>query len=245
MQIRFALSYILGVAIVILFIIPFFTYRVLNIGNMTGMAVGILIVLIAFLYQTKSEYTKNILFKLGLGGMGIIFLIALFLSGLMIGSLFKKPKAHATVVVLGAKVIGERPSLVLEERLLAAKRYLDEHQDAVAILSGGQGADEIITEAEGMYRYLIELGVAKERLIKEERSTTTAENLKFSREIIEERGLSSDLAIVSSEFHIFRAMHIAKEMGLDAGSVPSKSKWWLFPTYYVREMYGILYEWVW
>lgn len=242
MQSRYTMLYGIGIGMVILFTIPWFMYRIWNIGNITGVGIGILLAWITFLFHTKSGITSHILFRFLLGAMGLIFVIALILSSLMLCSLFKKPKENATVVVLGAKVIGERPSLVLEERLLAAKRYLDEHPDAVAILSGGQGSDEITSEAEGMYRYLLELGVSENRLIKEEHSTSTAENLKFSAEIIAKRGLSEDLAIVTNDFHIFRALQIAGKMDLDAGGVPARSAWWLFPTYYVREMYGILYE---
>lgn len=244
LPIRYILSYAIGIVLLLLFAIPWFTYRILNIGNITGLGVGILWMVITFLFHTKSDMTKQLWFRLVLGVFGIIFLIAAILSLLMWNALFQKPKANATVIVLGAKVTGQRPSLVLEERLIAAKAYLDTHPDVVAILSGGQGKDEIISEAQGMYQYLVEKGVQKDRLIKEDQSTTTYENLQYSLDIIKERGLSKDLAIVSNNFHIYRALWIARSMGLDAKSVPASSRWWLFPTYYVREMYAILYEWM-
>ena len=123
------------------------------------------------------------------------------------------PKDETVMIVLGCGVNGDRPSLMLTERLDAAYDYLNTHEEVVGILSGGQGKGENISEAECMYRYLTEKGIAKERLYKEERSTSTRENLLYST-------------------------------GITPSAVCGKTAWWLLPTYYLRELYGIVFEWI-
>ena len=127
---------------------------------------------------------------------------------------------------------------------MAAETWLKEHPDSIAVLSGGQGPKEEISEAACMYQWLVDNGIAAERLYKEEASTTTRENLLFSKQLIEEQSLNPVVAIATSEYHEYRAGLIAKSLGIEYAAVPGKTAIWLFPTYYVRELYGILYEWV-
>ena len=88
------------------------------------------------------------------------------------------------IIVLGAHVEGTRLTLALLERTRRALQYLQENPETKAVLSGGKGTGEAITEAQAMYHYLTEHGIKGERLILEERSTSTAENLKFSLDLI-------------------------------------------------------------
>ena len=136
----------------------------------------------------------------------------------------------------------EHASRSLRERLDAALIYLEENPDSQCIVSGGMGEGEKISEAECMYRYLIKKGIHSSRIIKEDKSTSTRENLRFSKKIIEERGLSKNIAIATSDYHQYRASKIAKTLGFSVGAVPGHTAWWLFPTFYVRELYGILYQ---
>jgi len=133
---------------------------------------------------------------------------------------------------------------MLTERLDAAYDYLNTHEEVVGILSGGQGKGENISEAECMYRYLTEKGIAKERLYKEERSTSTRENLLYSKKIMEEEHLDFRVIIVTNEFHEYRASVIAEHTGITPSAVCGKTAWWLLPTYYLRELYGIVFEWI-
>ena len=148
------------------------------------------------------------------------------------------------LIVLGAGVNGREPSLSLYHRLVAAETWLKEHPDSIAVLSGGQGPKEEISEAACMYQWLVDNGIAAERLYKEEASTTTRENLLFSKQLIEEQGLHPVIAIATSEYHEYRAGMIADALDITWAAVPGKTAIWLFPTYYVRELYGILYEWI-
>lgn len=232
------------------FLIPFILFGILNIGNATGMISSLAL----FFYGIKMKYINNliknaskrwlgriiiILFTVLIGGL--ILLVSLF-SFLMMKAANKIPNGDETVVVLGCRVYGEQASLMLMERLDAAYEYLIENEEAVCILSGGQGEGEDITEAECMYRYLTKKGIEPKRLYKEEKSTSTRENLAFSKEIIEENDLKRDIAIATNEFHEYRATKVAKALNLNSSAVSGKTVWWLFPTFYVRELYGILYE---
>ena len=108
---------------------------------------------------------------------------------------------------------GTRPSRILQERLDAADAYLSTHPDASCVLSGGQGADEEISEASCMYAYLREKGIEENRLILEDRSVSTAENMAFSRQIFEARGMGEKAVIITSEFHEYRARMLAEACG--------------------------------
>lgn len=136
---------------------------------------------------------------------------------------------------------GERPSRVLNERLCAAYEYLNRNPKAVCVLSGGQGDGEEISEAECMYRYLTGRGIDGARLLLEDRSTTTAENLQYSMELLQQHGIDGPITIITSEFHEYRANQTAKRLGITSYSTPSRTFFLYLPTFYVRELYGILY----
>ena len=165
-------------------------------------------------------------------------------TGCMIGACRKAPRENATVVVLGCRVYGERASLMLRERLDAAYEYLENDPEAMCVVSGGRGSGEDISEAECMYRYLVEKGIEPERIYKEDKSTSTEENMKFSLEVIKENNLDENVAIITNEFHLYRAGLLAEDCGLSFGTAPAQTAVWLLPTYYVRELYAILAEWV-
>ena len=149
------------------------------------------------------------------------------------------------LIVLGAGVNGTVPSLSMRNRLDAALEVLNEQPDCIAIVSGGQGDGEDITEAEAMYRWLTDKGIAQKRLWKEERSTSTEENLAFSLAMIEDVA-SADIAVVSSEYHLYRAKWLAKELhGIDVSGVAGKTSYpVLKANYFIREAFAVAYLWV-
>ena len=224
----------------------------LNLGNMMGMAVSVLL----FLYGLLMPWVHGILTKWRthkvlkwvyrgiLAAITGIVLLVIVESTCMIVAANRKPESGATVVVLGCRVYGERASLSMVECLDAAYEYLIKHPESMCVLSGGQGDGENITEAECMYRYLVNKGIEESRLFKEEASTTTRENLLFSKQLIAEQNLHPVIAIATSEYHMYRAGMIANALDITWAAVPGKTAIWLFPTYYVRELYGILYEWI-
>ena len=153
------------------------------------------------------------------------------------------------LIVLGAQVKKTVPSKALGLRLQKACEYLKEHSQTKAVLSGGQGSGEKITEAECMYRYLTEHGIPEERLLKEECSTTTRENLMYSarvladnrQEVTTETVLGSKIGLVSNNFHIYRALLLAEKFGYrKVYGVPAASDWKLQIHYMVREYFAVL-----
>lgn len=148
------------------------------------------------------------------------------------------------VIVLGAGVNGETPSAALWTRIRAAQAYLEDHPDIPVVLSGGQGPGEAVTEAEAMYRALCAGGAESERYFLEGRSTNTAENFLFSKELLTENGLDTEtavIAVVTNDFHCFRAGMIARRLGLRTVSVPAELPWWwLTANYYVREAFAVV-----
>ena len=146
------------------------------------------------------------------------------------------------IVVLGAQVRDYGPSESLQERIDRAYEYLITHPNTVAIVSGGQGSDEPMTEAQCMHNCLVEMGISPERVIKEEQATSTWGNLTFSLDIIEaETGCRpTTLGVVSSEYHLFRTGLQAEEYGLEIIGVPAQTgsfDRWLH--YFVREIAGV------
>lgn len=151
------------------------------------------------------------------------------------------------VIILGAGVDGTVPSLSLKTRLDAALDFLAEYPAIPVICSGGQGAGEEITEAECMARYLISHGVDGSRIWKEERSTTTRENLDFSLALMAQNGVdtTADFAVVSSDYHLARAKRMAGvpwAYGVAARMPRSAYYDALEVNYYIREAFGLAYE---
>ncbi len=129
------------------------------------------------------------------------------------------------VVVLGAKVRQSGPSASLWDRIYGARDYLEEHPNVIAVVSGGQGEDEPMTEAMAMYEKLVELGIDENRIWMEDRATSTWENLNFSLDLIEEKtGIRPDnIGIVSSEYHLFRASLFADACGVESVLIPART----------------------
>lgn len=152
-------------------------------------------------------------------GVGITLLIA---GVLLIGSICRLLIGEFTaagnknmdyIIVLGAQVWEDGPSRVLRYRLDAAIEYLEENPSTICIVSGGQGANEPFTEAEGMARYLTSNGIGKERIYMEKTSTTTVENIRNSRALMTND--YNSVGIVTNNFHVYRALRIAKAQGIE------------------------------
>lgn len=156
----------------------------------------------------------------------------------------------AVMIVLGcglSYVDQTSPSIVMSRRLEAALAYLEKHPETVCVVSGGQGPDEKITEAQAMYDYFISKGVDANRLYKEETSTSTEENIAFSKQLMLEEGLISDegaqnLIVVTDGFHQFRAQQIGKESGFSCYTVSSRTPLGLISLYWLREIAGIVMQ---
>ncbi|MBO7729422.1 MAG: YdcF family protein [Lachnospiraceae bacterium] len=167
---------------------------------------------------------------------GVIFLMV---EGCVVSGFSKKEeREYDYLLVLGAQVKESGPSVVLQYRLDQAVSYLEAHPETLCIVSGGQGDNEPVTEAEGMKSYLIRKGIAEERILKEEESLKTNQNIRNSMKLIPE---NASVGIVTNNFHMFRALKIAKKQGLaDFGGMPAGSKPFYLPNNMLREFFGIV-----
>ncbi len=242
---------IIGAVFLVWFCIPLLAAGLFNIGNATGIVISVILCIYGIMFKRINAFVRNSLkYTLGkiiFSAAGVVAVVilgfAVAITICMVKASNNRPQGNATVVVLGCRVYGENASLMLSERLDAAYEYLDKHPEVKCIVSGGKGNGEDISEALCMYRYLVEKGIEADRIYMEDRSISTRENIAFSYEIIKENALCESIAIVTNEFHQYRASSVAKTLLKDVYAVNGRTAWWLFPTYYVRELWGTMYEW--
>lgn len=151
------------------------------------------------------------------------------------------------LIVLGAAVYQDQPSLTLVRRLEGALEYLEAYPESVAIVSGGMGPGETITEAKAMHDWLIDHDIPEDRILMEDKATSTQENLEYSFRIIRERGDEPDgnVAIVSSAYHLYRAKEMARLQGVEAAGVSAPwGYFFVMLNYFIREAFGVTHLWV-
>ena len=243
---------IIGTGIFLWFLIPGFLTGNFNIGSWTGIGIGLVFIVYAALFFSVNRLIETIWSNIA-GKLFIMLLLiiaaaiiaaAAACSICMISGASKLAGSNCTIIVLGAKIKDDKVSLTLARRLDAAYEYLMDNPDSACIVSGGQGSDEICTEASLMLEYLLDKGVDESRIYVEDRSTDTDENIRYSKEIIETNSLNRSVCLATDGYHEYRAISYAKANGIEAAAVPSSTTWWLFPTSIVREMYGILEMWI-
>ncbi|MEH7301631.1 YdcF family protein [Neobacillus drentensis] len=147
------------------------------------------------------------------------------------------PKHADYIIVLGARVKGTVPSLAFASRIKAAASYLKENENTIAIASGGKGPGEDISEAESIRRELIKLGISESRILMENRSTDTYENINYSMKLIPKNAQSG--LVVTNTFHIYRAVSIARDQGLEVKGLPAKTPVQALVKSYTREYLAI------
>lgn len=161
-------------------------------------------------------------------------------EGFIISGFFMEGQSGADyVIVLGAQMKINGPSKALQYRLDEAIRYLNENPSSKVIVSGGQGSDEHISEAQGMYEYLVERGIEKDRIIKEDKSVNTTQNLAFSAEYLDRE--RDSVAVVTNNFHVFRAVKIAEKAGYqNVCGIAAKGEPFLQINNMMREFFGVM-----
>lgn len=150
------------------------------------------------------------------------------------------------VIVLGCGLFPDgRLTLSLKNRLDAAYDYLKEHESSLCIVSGGQGANEPVPEARAMSAYLRSRGIHPDRILMEDRSDSTLRNLMYSKEIMARYPKQPQTAaIVTSDFHVFRALMLAEQMGIRAFGIPAPTNWRIALACHVREYAAIIKTWL-
>ena len=147
------------------------------------------------------------------------------------------------VIVLGAQLRNNGPSIILKDRLDTAVTYLEAHPGTKCIVSGGQGYNEPTSEAEGMRDYLVEHGIDADRILLEDQSTNTVENIQFSKKILDADSNDSyeHVGILTNNFHVYRAIGIAKKQGLHGVSgIAAPCHPLYIPNNVLREVLGVL-----
>ena len=186
----------------------------------------------------ESVYTTTFVY-------GEAMLLSSVLCGLIAAK--KRPSYNKThILILGCSVGDDgKPMPLLQGRIDRALEFAAEQKEHGGrqikfVPSGGQGSDEVISEAESMKRYLISKGVDEAYILPEGRSTNTVENMRFSYELIKADCESPRIAFSTSNYHVLRSGMISSAEGLDAEGIGARTKWYFWPNAFIREFVGLL-----
>ena len=244
----------IGCGMLLWFIMPS-VYGVFHIGNTAGILISCAVI---FRFGFAGVYTKlkeamlshvptMIIMRIIQTGAIAFIAYAVVVSSFMIYAMNKAPTDNATAVVLGAEVKPWGPSVLLQQRIDAAEKYMNDNPDASAVVTGGKGSNEIISEGQCMYDVMTADGIAPDRVYVEDKAANTYQNIRFSLDIINENGLDRDIAVVSDSYHQLRARIIARkaDSGITVGAVNTKNNQIgiaAYPSYFVREWIAIPVE---
>ena len=237
---------LLELGLFFLFFAPLFL-RIFNAGNLFGMAVSAICFLLTLFHrpfgQLLSRIWGNLCGKCVLSILALLLTAGIAFAGFcsikMVQYYQNPPQTPCTVVVLGCKVKGTVPSLMLQRRLEAAKDYLQQHPDIPCIVSGGKGTGEDISEAQAMKDYLCAHGIEASRIFMEAQSTDTEKNIAYSARFIPDK--NAKIGVVSNDFHLFRAGMLVRAKGFhNVSTIAARSDEVLFLNYRVREYFGVL-----
>ena len=157
-------------------------------------------------------------------------------------NIFPVKNEPQTIIILGAGLFGDKVPPLLAQRLDKGLAIYERfNRKPVIIVSGGQGEDEWISEAEAMAGYLIDKGVPADSILLENRSRTTFENLTFSKQLMLAQGLEQDrVVLVTNSFHALRAGIYMKQVGLKGRSIGSRTAFYFLPSAWIRETAGLI-----
>lgn len=204
-------------------------------GLSISLAVGIFLMIWGFNYKNLREGNGFMKF---LNVVFMLFLVYIVGMSCFLGAYgaFGNSSYHEDyAVVLGSAIRNSQPMPDLTERLNTAADYCEKNPNATVIVSGGQGSDENVSEAEVMYTYLAEHRVSADRIVKEEGSRNTRENFALSNAAVGGALGTSSVVTITSKYHVFHAQMYAKQCGIDTRTLGAPVKWYLIPVSYVRE----------
>ncbi len=152
------------------------------------------------------------------------------------------------IIILGSKIRDDgsltpllkgRADKAIE---FAKNQYKKTKKKIIYIPSGGQGSDEVIAEAEAIKNYLIEKGIDKKQIVIEDKSTSTIENMKFSKKKIDKINEKGNIVFSTTNYHVFRSGVIANEQGIECEGIGSKTKWYFYTNALIREFVANLIQ---
>lgn len=219
-----------------------------NLGNLLTLASGTFFLILGVFGNKIKKITKKgvpkaikyVVTALLLAELLLISAIAVF------GAVDNATYREDAVIVLGAAVRGERVTLPLQYRLDSAVEYHEKNPEAYIIVTGGKGLQEDITEALAMERYLLSKGVPEDKILKEEKATSTEENMAFSKKIAD-KILPEDysICVITNDFHVLRGTSMAKDAGfLNVTHKGAHLQWYNLLPCYLRESLAVLKFWI-
>ncbi|MBO4849251.1 MAG: YdcF family protein [Clostridia bacterium] len=217
-----------------------------NLGVLMPAVLGApLLVIGLFLPLFKKLCAKSRVFRalaflvsLAYALFGLLFAVT---TGLILANSTEPEDGADAVIVLGSGIRGNTPTLTLRYRLDAALDYLERNPGCTAVVSGGQGPGESVSEASVMRSWLISRGIPEERIIVEDRSLSTEENFMFSSGLIrDDIGPDAKIVFATTRFHVFRSERTARSLGIEAEGIPAKGVWYITPNDYLRECAAIV-----
>ena len=159
----------------------------------------------------KSYKGRNWLKSKWVKALIALILVGVLVFGALLGAVLHGSYDHVEgepkiMVILGCQVKPWGPSILLQDRIDKAADYLQDHPDVIVVASGGQGPDEHMTEAQAIYDALVEQGIDESRILREDQSHNTVQNLHYSMELLEKNGydIEDDMIVVSNGFHLTR-----------------------------------------
>lgn len=235
--------YILAISCIVYFVILAFYTGLSSEFHFIWLAGGIFLLVlgkIAGLQQAGVIHVPKIIAGIFVGICIAAAVVLVSVEAVIVSNGYAKPQPGADyMIVLGGQVKGVRVSLLLKYRLDAAYDYLSENENTVAIVSGGQGTGEDISEALAMREYLVAKGIEADRILMEDKSVNTEQNIAFSRKLMDSD--QDHVVVVSNAFHIYRAVGICKKQGLiHAEGLGAKSSALTLPSNYLREAIAVV-----
>lgn len=216
----------------------------LNLGVILVLVFGLFVFCIGVFRPLIRKYTYKGFFKFLKITTAILLAAELALVSFLAiyGFSDNADYSEDAVIVLGAGIRGDKVTLPLKLRLDTAIDYHKQNPEAVIVVTGGQGFQETVTEAFAMEKYLVENGVNKDMILKEEKATSTAENMEYSKLILDEYfDTDYSVVVVTNNFHIYRGTAMARKSGFDNVSHKHAGlQWYNLMPCFLRESIAVL-----
>lgn len=235
-----------GILILMFFIegIKIIRHEGIKPANLLSVLFSIFLFIYLILWPTIKIFRKNVFSRIvyiviSLSAIYILSLMTMYtLSAILNLVHLRKDRDADYIVVLGSGIAGDKVTPLLAARIEKGIELLQYNPNAALIMSGGQGPGETIPESEAMAEYAVHRGVEANRILEEQRSTSTEENLLFSRELM--NGENPRIIIVTTSYHVFRALLLARQQNIKCVGFGSKTKWYFTLNALIREFAGYL-----
>ncbi len=218
-----------------------------NLGTFFPGLLGAILLILGLFHDylaqwSKFGWRKYVMKTLKIGFYLFLISFLAIMSVIVTNSAQEPWKNADAIVVLGAGLHGERVSQTLSFRLDEAKKYYEENNRPIILVTGSQGPQELVTEASAMKKYLLAKGIPEDHILTEEEAHNTRQNFIFSKKILDQHFQNQEYKIVyvTNYFHTFRAGLLAKKAGFQGQGAGAKVTTFLLPNFYIREYFSVL-----